>query len=131
MRYSSINYVTTKRNVLYCFLAMVISIAGCTTPNVVSNTDSMNKAQNQTEIRPGAYCRIDMSVPKGSSQPYLRYAGRVLEVTDDELVMANAIEESRIDDGKPMRQSVPYLTNRGTMHIPRGEIAAIQFYNEP
>jgi hypothetical protein len=132
MRYLSYGIHDVMRRTPCCLLVFVLLISGCSVPNGVSHSESINEAEKRTDsaIRPGTYCRIDMAVPRDGSQPYLRYSGEVLETTGDEIVLANALEESRVDEGKPMRQAVPYLTNRGTKRIRRADIAAIRVYSE-
>jgi hypothetical protein len=131
MSYLSLISRDLKPKAPYLLSTIFLLITGCTTPNIIPQGDStkITPNQKQSDIHPDVYCRIDMRVPRASPQPYLRYSGRVVETTDDEIVLANTLVESRIDDGKPMRRATPYLTNRGNVRIPRAEIATIQVYD--
>ena len=79
-----------------------------------------------SNLRPGAFCRIEMRLPPSASySSYQRYAGTIHEVTDEEIVLVQATEDSKVEYGSAHRRS-PSSQARDAIRVPIAGIASIQ-----
>ena len=72
-----------------------------------------------SELRPGAYCEIEMVVPPTSPEgSYQCYKGTVREVTQNDVVLTNVVEESQIDYSGSGRHREPTEKKHDVIHVP-------------
>jgi hypothetical protein len=79
-----------------------------------------------SELKPGAYCEIDMVVPPTALQgSFDCYKGTVKEVTHDEVVLTDAEEDRCIEYANNANRRPPTQQNRDLVRVPIGGVDAI------
>jgi len=72
-----------------------------------------------SELRPGCYCEIDMVVPPTAPDgSFDCYKGTVKEISQDEVVLTNVLEESCIEYGANSRRRAPTQQKRDLVRVP-------------
>jgi hypothetical protein len=113
--------------------AMLLTAAGCST-SFWSKADTPQSVREiaPADVRPGMLCQIDMVVPPtAASGSYQCYTGKVAEVTAEEIVLAGATEEGRIQYGTSPRRAAATVRERETVRVPIAGVATIQVADPP
>lgn len=111
----------------YSVLTLPLLLLGCVSPlpQPAETIPSINES-SPSKLRPGAFCRIEMRLPPSASYgSYQRYTGTISEVTDEEIVLAQATEESKVEYGSAHRRP-PSSQAREAIRVPIAGIGAIQ-----
>jgi hypothetical protein len=72
-----------------------------------------------SELRPGGYCEIEMVVPPTAPEGSFHcFKGTVQEINHDEVVLANVLEESRIEYSTNSSLRPPTQQKRAIVRVP-------------
>jgi len=105
-----------SRRGLLLLIGGLLLAAGCAELNRVSVTD----------LRPGCYCEIEMAVPPNAADGSQHcYMGWVKEVSHDEVVLTNVMEQTNIDyNGSGHRRDMT-KQKHDIIHVPLTGVAEI------
>jgi hypothetical protein len=115
----------------YLAVIVLLAAAGCSPLLPTQRTGNAPPADGMPakNLRPGVYCRIDMVVPPtASADAYHSFVGTVAQVTADDVVLTDAVEENCVDYG--LRRA-PSKRERGTVRVPLAGIDGIQIMAPP
>jgi hypothetical protein len=96
---------------------LFVSLSGCKTGSGTQDQPLLDPVK-VTDLRPGCYCEIDMTVPPLSPKGSIHsFNGTVQEVNQEEVVMVNVLEQSNIDynTSKPRPLTA---RKRDLVHVP-------------
>jgi hypothetical protein len=113
-----------------------VTLFGCTAPF----TSQQASKVDMSRVRPGMYCRLQVSNPQGQGGGRQEYTGTVTQVTQNEIVLSHAsvgpVAETRSPgffEQLPMANrpsdSMASQADVGTVRLPLAQIAALQPYD--
>ena len=104
---------------------LLVALPGCARSWLPWRSDSGSDRNNKfhpvkaSDLMPGQYCEIDMMVPPNSpDDSYQRFYGKVKRVTQEEVELADTVEESWIEYGSSVHRHPPNQQKRGDVHVP-------------
>ena len=127
-------YVNFESRLLVLSLALLAAVAGCATPFGSSTGEKpvASKPCEAKDLRPGMYCQLDMVLPPTAmSGSYQCYTGKVVAVTQEEIVLGDTAEDTKIDYETAPRRATPIARQRGTIRVPLAGIGSIQVAQSP
>jgi hypothetical protein len=100
---------------------LLLMAAGCGSGMLWQRSDPSRTLDSTkvSELRPGSYCEIEMVVPLTAPQGSFQcYKGTVKEITHEEVVLTDAVEESQIDYGGSGRHREPTQKKHDLVRVP-------------
>jgi hypothetical protein len=109
-----------------CLLLAAASGCGLKSPWSRGQDGPLLESVQVAELQPGCYCEIEMVVPltalRGS---FDCYKGTVTEITHDEIVLTDVVEESCIEYATTSQRRPPTRQKRELVRVPRTGIDEI------
>jgi hypothetical protein len=122
-------------NGVFCAAAFLgLAVLGCATQYPVARNEGppMSPKATASDLRPGVCCRIEMIVPlTASDDSYRSFTGEVSEVTPEEIVLADALEESCVDYQNSLIRPPVEKKDRGVVRVPLAGVASIGILDTP
>jgi hypothetical protein len=109
-----------------CLLVTAGSGCGLKPPWSHSQQGPLLETVKASELQPGCYCEIDMNVPPTAPEgSFDCYKGTVKEISRDEVVLTDVLEESCIDYGTTSHRRPPTQQKRDLVRVPLTGVNAI------
>jgi len=109
----------TGQIVLAAASGWLLAITGCLPGTLLHGDPSRDiYPTNASDLRPGSYCEIEMNVPLTATKDSSHcYKGTIKEVTREEVVLTDVLEETQIDLGTSGSSRPPSQTKHDLVHV--------------
>jgi hypothetical protein len=107
----------TGKTALVTAGGLLMIVAGCVWQRPDPDHDLYSA--KVSELQPGAYCEIEMNVPPTSPENSSHcYKGTVKELTSEEIVLKDVLEETQIDYAGSNRHREPAQEKHAEVRVP-------------